>query len=86
MAESGQLRGLEFTAPEDSHVEKVTASAADGTLSVKFKNSSRVYTHVVGDQALKMFEAWREFPSAGTYYHRFVKRFPQARKSDKIPT
>ncbi len=64
--------------PESSHLESV--EDGPGSLRVKFRSSPRVYEYLTGDRTQDILRAWKEFPSPGTYHHRFVRPFPLAKE------
>jgi len=64
---------MTFEPGKSSHVEKVDYDPVSNRMTVKFKNSEKPYTH--GGVPPGVFDGIKRAPSAGSFYHRFVKRY-----------
>lgn len=67
--------------PESSHIERIACNPAEKSISVTFKGG-KTYTYSVPEKTEEIYRAFIGFPSAGEYFHRFLKRFPLLRKTE----
>lgn len=69
-------------APKSSHIQNVEYDPASQIISVQFANG-KTYTH--GGFPADAAAAFQKFPSAGSYYHRFVKKYKLLEVKDAEP-